>query len=85
LWYVLGRDFGRGLGTGLGVGNSSFVPVVCELVDFHAMFVPIVDACLRVIFFSLGFNHNGYFTGTGSNRAYVNGLVSWYDHVDEDS
>jgi hypothetical protein len=32
--------------------------------------------------FSIEINHGGYFFGSGSNNAYADGLVIWYDHVD---
>jgi prepilin-type processing-associated H-X9-DG protein len=32
--------------------------------------------------FSVEINHGGYFVGSGSNIAYVDGLVICYDHVD---
>lgn len=49
------------------------------------MYVPMVDVGLSKIFFSVGFNHGGYFLGTGSNRAYINGSINLYDHVDKGS
>jgi hypothetical protein len=32
--------------------------------------------------FYVEINHGGYFLGSGSNRAYVDGSVIWYDHMD---
>jgi hypothetical protein len=40
-----GEVFWKGFGYWFG-GRKT----VCELVDFQAMFVPMIDACLRMIF-----------------------------------
>jgi len=35
--------------------------------------------------FSLEIHHGGFFCGTGINRAYVDGRVAWYDHLEADN
>ncbi|CAO2149445.1 unnamed protein product [Urochloa humidicola] len=35
--------------------------------------------------FTVELHHGGFFVGQGSNRAYVDEKISWFDHCEKDS
>ena len=47
------------------------------------MFIVVVSP--ESIEFSVEVHHSRFFCGVGSNRTYVNGIVSWFDHCDSES
>ena len=55
---------------------------VCNSVEIDPIFDFTIDSGSSREFFSIGINHGGYFLGTGTNRAYVNGSVIWYDNFE---